>query len=172
MRARAPFALAGATVAVLVLASCTAGGGVDRDTVSAPASDSATSSAGPTSGGTSSSVPSSEAATTASATPAPEVAAARTKFDATNQATATANADAGDTAIVAALVAAGFDVHAMQITPDTTSIGRRADAIQVSVLVGSTCLLGQFRGATYVGDTAPVLGTGKCLIGTTQAIGG
>lgn len=143
------------------LTSCSLGASPDRDTVTSPPASA------PASGSASS-----EASGTATAGPTsgPEVTAARSKFDGANTELAAANADADDRAIVDALVTAGFDKGAMQITPDTTSIGRKADSIEVSVLVGSTCLLGQFRGSTYVGDTAPVLETGRCLIGNTRAI--
>lgn len=158
MRASGPIALVGAVAAAILLASCTGGGTVERDTVSSPTSDVSGSAAAPSSN------------SSADPTPGPEVAAAQTTFDDTNRSLAATNTNADDKAIVAALVGAGFDKGSMQITPDTTSIGRKADSIQVSVLVGSTCLLGQFRGATYVGATAPVLSTGRCLIGNTRAI--
>lgn len=160
MRLRIPFVLVGAIAAALALASCTGAGNGEQDTVSAPATEPASTATGSATAGASSAAPSSS----------PETAAARKTFDDTNRGVASGNANADDKVIVAALVGAGFDVHAMQITPDTTSIGRRADSIQVSVLVGSTCLLGQFRGTTYVGDSAPVLSTGRCLIGSTRAI--
>ncbi|KQR66623.1 hypothetical protein [Frigoribacterium sp. Leaf172] len=68
------------------------------------------------------------------------------------------------------LVAAGFDKTAMQVTSDTTSIGREADSIQFSVLRGSDCLIGQAGATGYASQVAPVLGTGACLIGTTRTI--
>lgn len=155
MRTRRLLGIAAAGAVVVGLASCTAGGSPDRDTVTgapttATASDGASASSTPT--------------------PGPEVTAAKSEFDDANTALAAGNADADDRAIVDSLAAAGFEKGSMQITPDTTSIGRKADSIQVSVLVGSTCLLGQFRGASYVGETAPVLSTGRCLIGNTRAI--
>ncbi|WP_156364451.1 DUF6993 domain-containing protein [Curtobacterium sp. Leaf261] len=144
----------------LGLTSCTLGASPDRDTVTgSPASENSASASA-----------SSSATPSATATAGPEVTAAKSKFDGANTALAARNGSANDHDIVDSLVTAGFDKGAMQITPDTTSIGRGADSIEVSVLVGSTCLLGQFRGSTYVGDTAPVLGTGHCLIGNTRAI--
>lgn len=143
------------------LTSCTLGGPPDRDTVTRPPVSASASASGDAAG---------SGVATSGPTAGPEVTAARSKFDAANTGLAAGNANADDHAIVDALVTAGFDKGAMQITPDTTSIGRKADSIEVSVLVGSTCLLGQFRGSTYVGDTAPVLGTGRCLIGNTRAI--
>jgi hypothetical protein len=68
------------------------------------------------------------------------------------------------------LAAGGFDKSTMQVTADTTSIGRDADSVQFSVLWGQDCLIGQVSGAGYTSQTAPVLGTGACLVGSTRAI--
>nr|WP_199859414.1 hypothetical protein [Frigoribacterium sp. CFBP 8759] len=91
-------------------------------------------------------------------------------FDEVNAATVAANARPGGRAVVDALVAAGFDKSTMQVTADTTSIGRDADSVQFSVLWGQDCLIGQVSGAGYSSQTAPVLGTGACLVGSTRAI--
>ena len=72
--------------------------------------------------------------------------------------------------IVDTLAAAGFDKAAMQVTPDSTSIGRAADTVQFSVLRGSDCLVGQTGGTGFASEVAPVLGTGACLVGTTRTI--
>lgn len=91
-------------------------------------------------------------------------------FDEVNAATVATNARPGGRAVVDALVAAGFDKSTMQVTADTTSIGRDADSVQFSVLWGQDCLIGQVSGAGYSSQTAPVLGTGACLVGSTRAI--
>jgi hypothetical protein len=137
-------------VAALGLAACTSGG--------------STPSASPTASTVSTATPS------ATPTLSPAVQTALSTFDGTNRKTAAANADADDRAIVDALVGAGLDKSAMQITPDTTTIGRRVDSIEVSLLVDKTCLVGQFRGSAYVSTNSPVLSTGRCLLGTTRAI--
>jgi hypothetical protein len=72
--------------------------------------------------------------------------------------------------VVDTLVAAGFDKSAMQVTADTTSIGREADTVQFSVLWGDDCLVGQTGATGFASEVAPVLGTGTCLVGTTRAI--
>jgi len=72
--------------------------------------------------------------------------------------------------IVDALVAAGFDKAAMQVTSDTTSRGHAADSVQFSVLRGDDCLIGQAGAAGYSSQSAPVLGSGTCLVGTTRTI--
>jgi hypothetical protein len=113
---------------------------------------------------------------TATSTDAPPFTAdsttaeAAAHFDEVNAATVAANARPGGRALVDALVAAGFDKTTMQVTADTTSIGREADSVQVSVLWGQDCLIGQVSGAGYSSQTAPVLGTGACLVGSTRAI--
>lgn len=75
-------------------------------------------------------------------------------------------------AYVDALVAAGFDKAAMQVTPDTTTIGNPAESIEFSVRWGEDCLVGQV--GPSIGDPVvtvlPGLSTGACLIGQTRAI--
>ncbi|WP_247597381.1 hypothetical protein [Leifsonia sp. PS1209] len=93
-------------------------------------------------------------------------------FDKVNRATLAANPAAKGRDFIDALVAAGFDKSAMQLTVDTTTIGLAANSIQFSVKLGDTCLIGQ-NGADaggYNSLTTPVLGTGGCLVGQTRAI--
>lgn len=168
MRGRLPIVLGIALLATLGVSACTGGGG--QDTVSAPASVSATPNATATPATDATATPTGEPGSSADATPDAAAAAAKGRFDSAAQALVAANGHPDDTAIVNALAGAGFSKSAMQITSDTTSIGRAADSVQVSVLVGSTCLIGQFRGAAFVSETAPVLSTGRCLIGTTKPI--
>jgi hypothetical protein len=81
-------------------------------------------------------------------------------------------AQASGRAYVDALVAAGFDKTAMQVTPDQTTIGNPAESIEFSVRWGEECLVGQVGPA--IGDPVaavlPGLSTGGCLIGQTRAI--
>jgi hypothetical protein len=73
--------------------------------------------------------------------------------------------------VIDALVAAGFDKKAMELTPDTTTIGRNVDSIEFSVLwQNKDCLVGQVGESGYGSSSSPVLSTGKCLIGTTRPI--
>ncbi|GAA1691888.1 hypothetical protein GCM10009808_06180 [Microbacterium sediminicola] len=75
-------------------------------------------------------------------------------------------------AYVDALVAAGFEKAAMQVTPDETSIGIAADNIQFSVRWGDECLVGQV-GPTITEPVTAVLdglATGGCLLGQTRVI--
>ncbi|MGY3263332.1 DUF6993 domain-containing protein [Frigoribacterium sp. 2355] len=127
-------------------------------------------------GCTSSPEPSPTSSSVAPSTDAPPFSSTSTTaealahFDEVNAATVAANARPGGRAAVDALVAAGFDKSTMQVTADTTSIGRDADSVQFSVLWGQDCLIGQVSGAGYSSQTAPVLGTGACLVGSTRAI--
>lgn len=84
-----------------------------------------------------------------------------------------ASADrAAGRAYIDALVAAGFDKAAMQVTNDTSTVGNPAESIQFSVLWGQECLVGQVGQAT--GDPVtvivPVLAEGTCLVGDTRPI--
>ncbi len=76
-------------------------------------------------------------------------------------------------AYIDALVAAGFDKSAMQVTEDTTTIGDPAESIQFSVLWhDGECLVGQVGPATGAPVVAvlPAVGDGRCLIGDTRPI--
>jgi hypothetical protein len=75
-------------------------------------------------------------------------------------------------AYVDALVAAGFDKSAMQLTPDQSTVGNPAEAIQFSVQWNGECLVGQVGPATGAPVTVvvPALADGACLIGSTRPI--
>jgi hypothetical protein len=75
-------------------------------------------------------------------------------------------------AYVDALVAAGFDKAAMQLTPDQSTVGNPAEAIQFSVHWDDACLVGQVGPATGAPVTVvvPALADGTCLIGSTRPI--
>ncbi|GAA0956621.1 DUF6993 domain-containing protein [Frigoribacterium faeni] len=93
-----------------------------------------------------------------------------TVFDQANRAFLDGGGATDGRSLVDNLVAAGFDKADMQVTSDTTSIGREVDSVQFSVLWGSDCLVGQAGSTGYASQIAPVLGTGLCLIGTTRTI--
>ncbi|MGW8483888.1 DUF6993 domain-containing protein [Microbacterium sp. NPDC055903] len=76
-------------------------------------------------------------------------------------------------AYIDALVAAGFDKAAMQVTDDETTIGRAVESLQFSVRWGETqCLVGQIGPSTGDPVTAvlPQLAEGRCLVGNTRVI--
>ncbi len=75
-------------------------------------------------------------------------------------------------AYVDALVAAGFDKAAMQVTPDQSTVGNPAESIQFSVRWGQECLVGQVGPTTGspVTVVVPVLAEGTCLVGETRPI--
>jgi hypothetical protein len=75
-------------------------------------------------------------------------------------------------AYIDALVAAGFDKGAMQVTRDASTVGNPAESIQFSVLWGSECLVGQVGPATGqpVTVVVPALAEGGCLVGDTRPI--
>jgi len=72
--------------------------------------------------------------------------------------------------VVENLVAAGFAKADMEVTPDTTVGSEAASTIQFSVRANGSCLIGQTGAAGYNALAAPLLGTGKCLVGKTRAI--
>lgn len=75
-------------------------------------------------------------------------------------------------AYVDALVAAGFDKAAMEVTYDRTTIDDPAESIMFSVQWGDECLVGQVGPVT--GDPVtvvlPVVPESGCLIGNTRPI--
>jgi len=75
-------------------------------------------------------------------------------------------------AYIDALVAAGFDKAAMQVTNDQSTVGNAAESIQFSVHWGDGCLVGQVGPATGAPAVVvvPALETGGCLIGNTRPI--
>jgi hypothetical protein len=75
-------------------------------------------------------------------------------------------------AYVDALVAAGFDKAAMQVTADTSTVGNPAESLQVSVRWGEECLIGQVGQATGepVATVVTGLPDGGCLLGDTRPI--
>lgn len=75
-------------------------------------------------------------------------------------------------AYVDALVAAGFDKGAMQVTEDMSTIGNAAETLEFSVQWGEECLLGQVGPVTgaLVTSVAPALAGGGCLLGDTRPI--
>lgn len=91
-------------------------------------------------------------------------------FDEVNARLLAADSSPGGRAIVDNLVAAGFDRAAMEVTRDTTPIGRQADSVQFSVRVGDGCLVGQASDSGYVGIVGPVLFGSRCLIGEVRPI--
>ncbi|GAA1505653.1 hypothetical protein BJ978_002842 [Agromyces terreus] len=93
-------------------------------------------------------------------------------FDQVNQAVVAANATAAGRDFIDALVAAGFDKAAMQVTSDQTTLGTEADSVQFAVLFNEECLVGQYgpKSGGYHGAVQPALGTGGCLIGQTRPI--
>lgn len=72
--------------------------------------------------------------------------------------------------IVESLVAAGFVKADMEITPDVTVGREAAGSIQFSVRINGSCLVAQTGEAGYNALAAPLLGTGKCLVGATRTI--
>lgn len=76
-------------------------------------------------------------------------------------------------AYIDALIGAGFDRSAMQVTQDSTTVGNPAESLQFSVRWGEEeCLVGQVGPSTGEPVTVvlPQLAEGRCLVGTTRAI--
>ena len=118
---------------------------------------------------------------TASATPsaavpvlAPTLSAERNQpyFDLVNNKVIAANAGAGGRDFIDALVAAGFDKAAMQVTPDRTAVNLAADSVQFSVLFNEKCLVGQYGPASggYHSVVVSPTAQGACLVGSTRPI--
>lgn len=157
-----PVVVAAVVAGVVALAGCTG---------PAPVSPSGS----PTTGG---GTPTSTASPTATATTPPVLVPNGTAVDNLPVFTAVTDsvwdsADRGSgRAYIDALVAAGFDKTAMQVTNDTSTVGNPAESIQFSVRWGEECLVGQVGPATGepVTVVVPVLAEGTCLVGETRPI--
>lgn len=124
----------------------------------------------------STSAPSASAAPSPTATPEPEFDPQGTAednlafFNKVNKDLVRADGSLDGRSFIDNLVDAGFAKASMEVTPDRTSINVDADQVQFSVRINGTCLIGQYGGGKYNGVAADLLGTGKCLIGTTRPI--
>ncbi len=114
---------------------------------------------------------------TATSTPAPAAfdpaagaAGNADYFDAVISALFNDNTEPDGRAIIDRLVESGFPRADMEVTPDKTAVGLDADAVQFSVRLGDQCLVGQVGTSGYSSIVAPVLGTGRCLVGVTRSI--
>lgn len=92
-------------------------------------------------------------------------------FDLVNQQLIAAGGALDGRAFIDNLVAVGYPKADMEVTPDRTAINGEASSVQFSIRLSGTCLIGQYGAEVgYASTTAPLLGTGKCLIGTTRPI--
>ncbi|MCU1406555.1 MAG: hypothetical protein JWQ43_2858 [Glaciihabitans sp.] len=78
--------------------------------------------------------------------------------------------DATGREIIDHLAAAGFDKSQMEVTPDTTAVGLKADNIDFAIRINGDCLIGQSGIVGFHALAAPLLSTGTCLAGNTRAI--
>lgn len=153
-------AVAASAAALMALAACGPSGDMPVPTYT------------PSTTSTSSPSPTPSATPEAAPAPVPGGTAAQNRkfFDFVNtQYFATAGFGEGRP-IIDNLVAAGFTKADMELTPDETAVGFKADSIIFSVRLPDKCLVGQITASGYHSDVAPILGTGKCLIGVTRAI--
>ncbi|NLT26034.1 MAG: hypothetical protein GXX90_05205 [Microbacteriaceae bacterium] len=92
-------------------------------------------------------------------------------FDHVLEPVVAANPAAAPRDLVDALVDAGFDKSAMQVTAAETAIGLEPDMVIVAVMIaGDECLLGQRGTRGYSSSIQPVFSTGECLIGKPDPI--
>jgi hypothetical protein len=91
-------------------------------------------------------------------------------FDAVNQKFIAVGGDLSGRPFIDELVTAGYPKTNMEVTPDRTSVNLAADNIQFSIRFGTTCLIGQYGNIGYSSTVTKVLGTGRCLVGTTRPI--
>ena len=102
--------------------------------------------------------------------PGESAAANHEFFDQVNEALHATGGMSDGRTIVDNLVNNGFVKTDMEVTFDTTALEIAVDSIQVSVRIDGECLVGGFTPVAYTSVKAPLLGTGKCLIGTTRPI--
>lgn len=139
-------------VAALSLVACTAPEPMPTPTTSSSAS------------------PSPSATPTPDPEPVPDGTAADNQayFDLVNTELIAAGGALNGPAFVDNLVAHGYPRENMEVTPDRTAINEPADNVVFSIRFGDSCLLGQWGNVAYSSIVAPVLATGRCLIGTPR----
>jgi hypothetical protein len=108
--------------------------------------------------------------TTPTLVPGGDAAANLAYFDAINRELLAEVATPDGRQLIDNLEAAGFAKTDMELTPDTTVGDEPAGNIQFSVRTGGSCLVAQNGTAGYNAVAAPLLGTGKCLVGATRSI--
>lgn len=91
-------------------------------------------------------------------------------FDRVNKALIAKGGTLDGRAFIDNLVAAGYPKTAMEVTPDTTTVNLQADNIEFSILLGRTCLIGEYGNIGYASTAQKVLSTGRCLAGKTRTI--
>lgn len=91
-------------------------------------------------------------------------------FDTVNLALVGAGGTLDGRAFIDSLVTAGFPKTDMEVTSDVTAINGAADNIQFAVRINGGCLIGQYGNVGYASTTAPLLATGRCLVGQTRLI--
>ena len=77
---------------------------------------------------------------------------------------------ADGSAMIQSLVDQGFNKADMELTPNETAIGERVDSVIFSVRFDGQCFIGQIFPDRYSATLQPLLGTGKCLVGSTRPI--
>jgi len=88
-----------------------------------------------------------------------------------NQAITAAGGQPDGPAFINSLRAGGFAVETMELTPDITTVGVKADSVQFSVHAPDACLIGQWGAVGgYTSIIAAPLATGKCFVGQTRPI--
>jgi hypothetical protein len=135
-----------------------------------PDSPAATASSTPTSTGTTTPTPSD--APPPALVPNGTAAENKPFFDyLNNQAIAAAGGQPDGPAFINSLRAGGFAVETMELTPDITTVGVKADSVQFSVHAADACIIGQWGNVGgYTSIIAAPLSTGKCFIGQTRTI--
>ncbi len=68
-------------------------------------------------------------------------------------------------ALVAAVVAAGFPRDAIERTREVDSLGAPVTLLQIAVLDGDSCIVGQVGDGEPMAIRAAPLGGGRCLVG-------
>jgi len=90
-------------------------------------------------------------------------------FDATVRRVLAHDPASSGASVLDALAAAGFNRADMEVTPERTAAGLEADSVVFSVRFNRQCLIGQLGPDDngYHSMVAPLLGTGRCLLGPT-----
>lgn len=108
--------------------------------------------------------PSASASAPPTASTSTETAAADPQLDAFLAAIA-GHTPTDPDALVAAVVAAGFPRDAIERTREVDSLGAPVTLLQIAVLDGDSCIVGQVGDGEPMAIRAAPLGGGRCLVG-------
>ncbi|WP_260982361.1 DUF6993 domain-containing protein [Arthrobacter sp. U41] len=99
------------------------------------------------------------------ASPAAATSDAKARVEAALNNVTAANRKPASEQLRSALIDAGFPTDSVEVTASRTPTGLDADAVEVAVTAGRTCIVAQLRNGRVTSSLLPPLADGRCLVG-------